>query len=181
MLADPEKRRKYDRDVMQTRPTVRSGSGFAGSRPATGLSKRRSTFRGPPPSFSGGRPSGSQSQQGSEEASGSSSYAYAWGPEPQFQQSSDFNPQPVYRTQTVEDQRREQRRAAAAAAAAQAEYDEDGDFWSKFVIVTVVIIVGTTVGGIVASTFDTKPRGGGMVRGDGSLRRPEGEKKKENG
>ncbi|CEJ62040.1 hypothetical protein PMG11_10554 [Penicillium brasilianum] len=73
VLSNPQKRSSYDRDNgfhhahMHHHPTHPSGShsshsanlhkgshgggGYAGSRPASGLSNRRGTFRGPPPSF----------------------------------------------------------------------------------------------------------------------------------
>ncbi|KAK8138956.1 hypothetical protein PG984_002336 [Apiospora sp. TS-2023a] len=62
-LSSPEKRTRYDRDVLnlhhphEAHPGRRGGSysstttNPAGGRPASGLSKRRSAFRGPPPSF----------------------------------------------------------------------------------------------------------------------------------
>lgn len=59
VLGNSEKRERYDRDTR--RSSVRastdaqhgsySGSGPFGSRPASGLSRRRTHFRGPPPSF----------------------------------------------------------------------------------------------------------------------------------
>jgi DnaJ domain len=184
ILADPEKRKKYDRDVMGTRRNKPRGSegGFAGSRPATGLSKRRGTFRGPPPSYFGNRAGQAKETNSANNkdnpssdgnGNGETESSYAWGPEPQFPYTTTFNSQPVYRTQTAEDQRRERRNAAAAAAAA-AEYDEAGDFWARFVIVTAVVIVGATIGSLVVGIADASggSRGGGMVRGDGSLRRP---------
>lgn len=61
VLGNTEKRARYDRDVLRlhehpqqpTRPGSYSSttSGPAGARPASGLSRRRTTFRGPPPSF----------------------------------------------------------------------------------------------------------------------------------
>ncbi|CAK7565456.1 MAG: hypothetical protein SEPTF4163_003373, partial [Sporothrix epigloea] len=63
VLSHTEKRAHYDREVMrhqqhhhhlrgQHRPNASYHStGPAGGRPASGLSRRRSTFRGPPPSF----------------------------------------------------------------------------------------------------------------------------------
>lgn len=63
-LSSPEKRTRYDRDVLnlhhphEPHPGRRPGGSYsstttnpAGGRPASGLSKRRSAFRGPPPSF----------------------------------------------------------------------------------------------------------------------------------
>ncbi|KAI0971607.1 hypothetical protein F4678DRAFT_472559 [Xylaria arbuscula] len=60
ILSSPTKRAKYDHDHMnlaqtQSHAAQRKGSyastGPAGGRPASGLSKRRGTFQGPPPSF----------------------------------------------------------------------------------------------------------------------------------
>lgn len=66
VLSDTQKRAKYDRDVLSlhqhqhhhqhphshsTRSGSYSSSGPAGGRPASGLSRRRGTFHGPPPSF----------------------------------------------------------------------------------------------------------------------------------
>lgn len=71
VLSSPDQRAKYDRDVLRLhdlRASSSSSSGLhhhhhrgsysstsstgpAGARPASGLSRRRGTFRGPPPSF----------------------------------------------------------------------------------------------------------------------------------
>ncbi|KAI2624066.1 DnaJ-domain-containing protein [Xylaria nigripes] len=61
ILSSPAKRAKYDRDHMDLiAPTPEAhahkkasyaSTGPAGGRPASGLSRRRSTFQGPPPSF----------------------------------------------------------------------------------------------------------------------------------
>ena len=55
ILSNPQKRAQYDKDHIHIRPDHSSSQqhagSYAGSRPASGLSKRRSTFRGPPPSF----------------------------------------------------------------------------------------------------------------------------------
>lgn len=61
-LGVPEKRLQYDRELHSSRHSHHhhgtahpqgsySSASFAGSRPATGLNKKRGTFRGPPPSF----------------------------------------------------------------------------------------------------------------------------------
>jgi curved DNA-binding protein CbpA len=64
-LSVPEKRAQYDAQLHQQErrsgwgrgaggghpPGSYSSSSYAGSRPATGLNKKRGTFRGPPPSF----------------------------------------------------------------------------------------------------------------------------------
>ncbi|KAI0534982.1 hypothetical protein GGR58DRAFT_29492 [Xylaria digitata] len=81
ILSSPTKRAKYDRDHMDLAHTTayaqaqRKGSyastGPAGGRPASGLSKRRSTFQGPPPSFfrSGGWGAQSEKRQAAHEQS----------------------------------------------------------------------------------------------------------------
>ncbi|KAF3760610.1 hypothetical protein M406DRAFT_221726, partial [Cryphonectria parasitica EP155] len=66
VLSHPDKRAHYDRDVLRLhshghhhhghKGPARGGASYAstgpvGSRPASGLSRRRGTFRGPPPSF----------------------------------------------------------------------------------------------------------------------------------
>lgn len=64
VLGDTDQRAKYDRDVLRlhqarnpfAHPHARQGGSYsstgpAGGRPASGLSRRRGTFRGPPPSF----------------------------------------------------------------------------------------------------------------------------------
>lgn len=59
VLGNPPKREKYDRETWRTgtgtlhdaRRGSYSSSASYGARPASGLSKRRTQFRGPPPSF----------------------------------------------------------------------------------------------------------------------------------
>ncbi|KAF2280557.1 DnaJ-domain-containing protein, partial [Westerdykella ornata] len=64
VLSSPGKRATYDQQLYAASASSRGGRGhapaqgsysshqtFAGSRPATGLNKKRGTFRGPPPSF----------------------------------------------------------------------------------------------------------------------------------
>ena len=172
VLADPEKRKRYDRDVFRIRhassgPRAAGHTGsYAGSRPPSGLSKRRGTFRGPPPSFyaHGGAKAGNSSQ-----ASNSSQGPQAGSFDPSSYSSNydpDFDPDPVYRTQSVEDSRRNTRRQAEMARA-QAELDDDGNFWGRFVLVTGVIVGAISLGSVIAGAGGTK---GGMTRGDGSKR-----------
>ncbi|WPH02192.1 DnaJ-domain-containing protein [Acrodontium crateriforme] len=81
-LGSPAKRAIYDRDFLRAQPSPRGAAGGVhpsgsyssastgpGGRPASGLSKRRTQFRGPPPSFyrSGGW--GEQANKRSEYAS----------------------------------------------------------------------------------------------------------------
>jgi len=177
VLADPEKRSRYDRDFARTQhassPRHRGGS-YAGSRPASGLSKRRGTFRGPPPSFyAHGNPTARTARQAESSASSSSSSSPPPGGTANasaFNEfAPDFDPTPTFKTQTHEDARRQTRRAAAIAAAA-AHAEDDGDFWVRFAVVTGVVLVGITVASMLGSMGAPK---GGLVRGDGS-RRTEG-------
>ncbi|KAK0249870.1 hypothetical protein LTS09_015030 [Friedmanniomyces endolithicus] len=83
ILGSTEKKTQYDRDFLRSQPsfsTARhtpsgsfsSASTHAGGRPASGLSRRRTQFRGPPPSFyrSGGW--GEHSEKRGEAASSAS-------------------------------------------------------------------------------------------------------------
>nr|OQO21218.1 hypothetical protein B0A51_08974 [Rachicladosporium sp. CCFEE 5018] len=71
VLSSPTKRPQYDRNFLRaTGPqTTSSAAGSPGGRPASGLSKRRSTFRGPPPSFHRSGGWGSHTQKRAEAAS----------------------------------------------------------------------------------------------------------------
>lgn len=89
VLSHSTSRAKYDRDVLrlhESQPAAAaahprgsySSTGPAGGRPASGLSRRRGTFRGPPPSFyrSGGWGThGAKRSAAHDESTGSSSGA----------------------------------------------------------------------------------------------------------
>lgn len=148
-----------------------------GSRPASGLSKRRGTFRGPPPSFyAHGNPSARNAKQAGGVGGGGGAsnpqQAYGQGQAGSFDANAyagsgpDFDPTSTFRTQTVEDSRRNARRAAAAQAA-QDELDSDNDFWVRFVVVSGVILLTVTIGTVVASSGSPK---GGLIKGDGTRR-----------
>lgn len=173
VLADPEKRRRYDRDVMRhhhhhhgARSQQRSGGTYTGHRPASGLSKRRSAFKGPPPSFyaHGGPNASTTKQQAGQPHMAGTFNAGAYTDSGQT--DAAFDARPVYKTQTHEDYRRASRRAAELAAA-QAEVEDD-NFWGRFIIVSGIIVLGVTVGTLVIGMANT-PRGG-LTRGDGSRR-----------
>ena len=194
VLADPEKRKKYDRDVLPG--LLRRGGGrrsrgtpggdgekgsYMGSRPASGLSKRRTTFRGPPPSFyaHGGRDSdasgfaGSQSDPHSSQSQyQSQSQDYTFDPN----DPASFDPRFTQRTQTVEDSRRLARQAAARQQALDDfEASSEADFWARFVIISFVVVAGITVASLIAGRGGGGGLGnergkGGMVGGDGRRR-----------
>ena len=183
VLADPEKRKRYDRDVMRTRQREdlynrqhsvgRSGT-YAGHRPASGLSKRRSVFKGPPPSFyaHGNTSARTQEQaQAQARAQQPAGAEYTAGTFNAGAFSDDtnasFDARPTYKTQTHEDYRRMNRRQAELAAAQAAI--EDDNFWARFIIVSGIIVVSVSVGTIIIKMVNT-PRGGGLTRSDGSRR-----------
>lgn len=181
VLADPEKRKRYDRDVMRHRHQhSRQGHGshhgpprggtYAGHRPASGLSKRRSVFKGPPPSFyAHGNPSPNTQSQAHARASQTQHHhkGGTFDSSAYSEEGPAFNPTPTYRTQTHEDYRRANRRAAELAAA-QAEVEHD-NFWARFIVVSGVIVLGVTIGTIIIEMAKA-PHGGGLTRGDGSRR-----------
>ncbi|KAK5073881.1 hypothetical protein LTR64_006978 [Lithohypha guttulata] len=180
ILGNDEKRKKYDREVMPrpSRSSQRSGGAkgtYAGSRPATGLSTRRGTFRGPPPSFYA--QSGQSANPSAEEYARREQQAYNQGaPAGAFDPRQyaapghwdpTFNSDPVYKTQTAEDSRRTQRRAAEMAAA-QAYAEEQGNFWARFIVVSGVVAFGVGVGTMI-NRMSASPRGG-LLTGDGTRR-----------
>ena len=165
---------------MRERGNEGRGGTYAGSRPASGLSKnRRSAFRGPPPSYfreGGGGGGGAQSSStaGTGQGQENGQWEGTYGPASPFAQANDFDSSGVYKTQTHEDERRDRRREAAAQAAIN-EMEQEADFWVRFVIVTVIVVGGVSVGTLVVGMWD-RPGGGvggggGLVRGDGSLRK----------
>ncbi|KIX95259.1 uncharacterized protein Z520_09176 [Fonsecaea multimorphosa CBS 102226] len=189
VLANPEKRKRYDRDVMRAHHPHHRGSHsshgdrsqgggtYAGHRPASGLSKRRSTFKGPPPSFyAHGNPS-ARTQQGADARNTQGQRAAGTGEEytagtfnaGAFSEGGGpaFDTRPTLKTQTHEDYRRANRRAAELAAA-QAAVEED-NFWARFIVVSGIIVLGVSVGTLIIHMAN-KPRGGGLIRGDGSRR-----------
>lgn len=180
VLADPEKRKRYDRDVMRTQMHHQRSHGshsshqrgtYANHRPPTGLSKRRSAFKGPPPSFyAHGNPSANTTNQANAKQSGPQPHmagtfnARAYTEEGQWDPA--FDSRSTYKTQTHEDYRRNNRRMAALAAA-QTDLEED-NFWARFIIVSAIIVLSVTVGTLIVGRAN--PPRGGLTRGDGSRR-----------
>lgn len=186
ILSDPEKRKRYDRDVLRLhhqhhRQHEQRGGTYAGSRAPTGLSRRSSAFRGPPPSYfaqgQGGAyepgrnpytrgPDGEAAHTAAGGGAGAGSGA---GSSATGEATAEFDSRGVYRTQTHEDRKRNARRAAAMAAA-QAAAEEDGDFWARFVIVSCVLLASLTIGSLFVGDTSNTRRAGGMVKADGTRR-----------
>ncbi|KAJ5790495.1 uncharacterized protein N7518_007506 [Penicillium psychrosexuale] len=140
VLGNDSKRAVYDRDhgfhsAHHASPgqshshqhPMGSHSSYAGSRPASGLSKRRSAFHGPPPSFyeQGGYGATGRQAQGRAPAGGASEFGASAGAGTKQDDPEDwegfihrnplhhFNAQSHFRTQAAEDRRRSNRRQGA--------------------------------------------------------------------
>lgn len=143
VLGNVSKRAVYDRDhgfhvTQHASPgqshshqhPMGSHSSYAGSRPASGLSKRRSAFHGPPPSFyeqGGYGTTGRQAQgfaagagMGSEFGAGAGAGAGTKHADPEDWEGfihrnplNHFNARGHFRTQEAEDRRRRERRRGA--------------------------------------------------------------------
>ncbi|KAM5434026.1 hypothetical protein McanCB56680_006340 [Microsporum canis] len=160
VLANPKKRARYDREHDIRTPTAqgttRPGTGsFSsasasssqfGSRPASGLSKRRGTFKGPPPSFyaNGGYGASHRQHQHQTHQPQQEHPEYHHSDVPHFDAGSHR------RTQSHEDMRRRMRRARSAEeqkrrAAAEGEtlgggYD-GGSMTMRFLVISGILTV----------------------------------------
>ncbi|KAJ5875629.1 uncharacterized protein N7473_012976 [Penicillium subrubescens] len=146
-----------------------SAGGYAGSRPASGLSNRRGTFRGPPPSFyeqggyggTGRRGDGfgfsaGKAGPGASTTGSSTSSSKATGGSGAHPDSEDplafihrnplhhFNARAHFRTQKAEDERRRER-VSKARSAAREKADSDSDSFiagGEFGLVRFVVVCG---------------------------------------
>lgn len=120
-------------------------------------------FRGPPPSyFSHGKTQASSASDDYQPGTfNAGAFTERGRVDPAFDAGS------VYRTQTHEDTRRQTRRQAAMEQAIK-DFEDEGDFWARFFIVTTIVVLGVTVAGLVATRHGSTK--GGLVRGDGSRR-----------
>lgn len=80
-----------------------------------------------------------------------------------------FNSSAVFKTQTHEDYRRANRRAAEVAAA-QALAEDEGNFWTRFIVVSGILVLTVTFASFIASKSVPRSGKGGLVRADGSRR-----------
>ncbi|KAK0627020.1 hypothetical protein B0T14DRAFT_511559 [Immersiella caudata] len=169
ILGHAEKRARYDRDVLRRPHAVphrghpkgsyHSSQSQAGGRPASGLSRRRGPFQGPPPSFfrSGGWGSYSEKRRAAhEETTGTGSYGAKEGPGPQaggmgpgqnpYRSRADrYNDVPHFdreaheRTHRRQQERREQR---ARAAKGLDPFGTESASVADFFIVAGIVVVG---------------------------------------
>ena len=164
VLSDPSRRAAYDRDVLRlhqaTSAEPRGSYHSAGGRPPSGLSKRRSTFRGPPPSFyrSGGWGAHGEKRQRAYEDSKTSSSRQRSGHGEQQQYGGmgpgsnpfgahraddnvpHFDREGHTRTHTREDQRRSQRhRSRRALGDDDVEFEPQASLTGHFFIVAAIL------------------------------------------
>ena len=157
---------------------------YVGSRPASGLSKRRGVFRGPPPSFyahggygdgtnamgsGGGTSPRAKQAAGAETGSGSipseedpSSFIHnnpVW----------HFNAQSHFKTQSAEDARRTRRKlrqmgldnravggGGGGFSGGDGGSDPDGSFIIRFMIVCGILVGTASLSGLWSSSFSSK-------------------------
>lgn len=168
VLGSPQKRELYDRKFQQSQSTFRpnapkgshsSSSTPFGSRPANGLSRRRTHFKGPPPSFyrSGGWGAHGSKRQAQAEASGSAStdepkgggFAPGQG-QAGFNDVPHFDQEGHHRTQEQQDQRRRRRMEEESV-----EFAEGGSVLFQFFLVTAVV----TFALLIPTLFDRSKDG----------------------
>jgi hypothetical protein len=167
VLGHADKRQRYDRDIMRSSNEASSGratprgsyasSGPAGGRPASGLSRRRTHFRGPPPSFyrSGGWGNqGAKRQAAQEEASfaaytGSDGHKQGatgggMGPRQQpFEHGNDvphFDRERHFRTHTNHERRRQSRRSESYVSVGP-----ESSTLANFIFVGTIVSLGILI------------------------------------
>jgi curved DNA-binding protein CbpA len=159
-----------------------SASSHVGGRPASGLSKRRGPFRGPPPSFyahggygAGGR-NGADAGSTASSSSSSTSSAHSHSTDPAFISQNPiphFNAHSHFRTQSHEDARRTQRRArameeerarrrAAVGIPVDVEQEEDagGSVLVRFLVVGGILAGAGAVGNLLRNVGEVGGRKG---------------------
>ncbi|QKX56331.1 uncharacterized protein TRUGW13939_03432 [Talaromyces rugulosus] len=191
ILGDSSKRARYDRDYgihsssggvsghhnhpMGSHSSGSAGGGggssYFGSRPASGLSKRRGTFKGPPPSFyaHGGygarasRPGAGGFYSGSAESpnTGNNSSSNGTTTAPTEEDPSSFihnnpvwhfNAKGHFKTQAAEDARRQQRRAHQRRREQEIRdsgVDSTGSLILRFMIVSGILVSVASLGGLL--------------------------------
>ena len=171
ILRSPQKRERYDRDIQGTQGASRSNpprgshssaSAPFGSRPASGLSRRRTQFRGPPPSFyrSGGW--GAQGSKRQAQAEGSRSAGTGeprgggFGPgqgQIGYNNVPHFDQEGHHRTQEQQDQRRRRRLEEESVGSA-----DGGSVLFQFLLVTVVIMLALSIPAVFENSKDVRKK-----------------------
>ncbi|KAL3468284.1 DnaJ domain-containing protein [Aspergillus heterothallicus] len=156
------------------------GASYFGSRPASGLSKRRGPFRGPPPSFyahggygnrkappTGGSAAGSSSGVSSMNGAAGGASHDENDPTAFIDRNpvQHFNARGHYRTQTAEDTRRQERRSRQSEADINDQYiGHRGDFMVRFIAVTGILVGATALSGFIRWPHHVVEKSGKMAR-----------------
>jgi curved DNA-binding protein CbpA len=201
VVGSSEKRGKYDRDLQRAHaPQTRSGShhssharGPAGGRPASGLSRRRSHFRGPPPSFyaqGAYGTTGAKRQRAQTEANARSSSQHdehgpgSLGSKPNYEGTGGFSPGddssyypdpnlPYFdkashrRTHDNLGARRERIDEYWAQKQAERQAERQGSLIGNFIIVTAVVVTATVAATAVVDLTRAASSGSGRKRENG--------------
>ena len=157
VLGSPHKRSRYDQDTQRaqsvhSRTTPRgshsSSSTPFGSRPASGLSRRRTQFKGPPPNFyrSGGW--GAHGEKRQSQADGTAAVntgeprggGYGYGQGQVDWTVPHFDREGHHRTQEQQDRRRQRRIQEESVG-----YYEGGSVLLKFIFITAVVTFAMSV------------------------------------
>lgn len=172
------------------------GGSYAGSRPASGLSKRRGAFRGPPPSFyaQGGYGATGRTAEGAYASGGSGGGGSSFKESPKGQEYDPedptgfidrnqlhyFNARGHFRTQRAEDARRSERRSKVMRETVRDEVvvgEGGGQFGGlRFVICCGILVIAGAMSGVFqwSSTSPgagTKKRASTSSRDEGRLER----------
>lgn len=174
-LGNPPKREKYDRETQRTASNNAprgsySSSAPYGARPASGLSKRRTQFRGPPPSFYRHGAWGSHGAKRQQQADATASehvaaasrlgastaggFGPAGSPDWWGNDVPHFDRQAHIRTQEQQDQRRVRRAGEAAI-----DYVHGGSILLNFVFISGILAVACLIPAILVNRKGERRRG----------------------
>lgn len=171
ILGSPQKRERYDQDIQGAQDASRynaprgshsSSSTPFGSRPASGLSRRRTQFKGPPPSF---YRSGGWGAQGSKRQAQAEGSGYAGTGQPRgggfgpgqgqagFNDVPHFDQERHHRTQEQQDQRRRRRMEEESV-----RFADGGSVLFQFCLVTAVVTVAFSMPALFGSSRDGRKK-----------------------
>ncbi|KAL9073191.1 MAG: hypothetical protein Q9161_003023 [Pseudevernia consocians] len=174
VLGSSQKRERYDRDIQGAQGASRSniprGSHSSsstpfGSRPASGLSRRRTQFKGPPPSFyrSGGWGAQGSKRQAQADGPGSGGTAEprggGFGPgqgQTGFNDVPHFDKEGHHRTQEQQDQRRRRRMKEESV-----EFAEGGSVLIHFFLIAAVVTFALSIPTLFDRSRDGRKKDGG--------------------
>jgi len=172
VLGSAQKRERYDRDLQRSqsasprhphRGSHSNSSSQFGSRPASGLSRRRSQFRGPPPSFyrNGGWGQQASKRQSQAGASGSAGpgeprgggFGPGQGGAGYGNDVPHFDREGHSRTQEQQDHRRRRRLQQESV-----EYSQGGSILVKFALIAAVVTCALSIPSWFDSTTNRRKR-----------------------